>query len=229
LTPAFLVAVALTIAAATPATARQDPTVIQSVAEQYAREQTAGLPGAVRITVQPFDANNGLEPCSVLSAFLPEGARLWGRGSVGVRCDAAPAWRVFVPVRVEVEGQYLIVARPVAPGRVLTGEDLGLREGDLTQFPADLLTDPEQAVGRSARVGLSAGRPLRAAMIRAPLAVRQGQTVKVVARGTGFLASTEGRALNPAVAGEVAQVRTSAGATLSGIARTGGVVEIRFY
>jgi flagella basal body P-ring formation protein FlgA len=40
--------------------------------------------------------------------------------------------------------------------------------------------------------------------------------------------SSEGKALNNATDGQIAQVRTSSGQTVSGIARTGGIVEVLY-
>jgi flagella basal body P-ring formation protein FlgA len=89
-----------------------------------------------------------------------------------------------------------------------------------------VITDAQQAVGRVVAIGMTAGRPLRSDMLRQPLAIQQGQNVKLVTRGAGFRVATEGRALNSAADGQLAQARVHSGQTLSGIARTGGLIEI---
>jgi flagella basal body P-ring formation protein FlgA len=50
--------------------------------------------------------------------------------------------------------------------------------------------------------------------------------VRITAKGPGFSVSSEGKALNNATEGQVVQVRTSSGQTVSGIARPSGIVEI---
>jgi len=47
-----------------------------------------------------------------------------------------------------------------------------------------------------------------------------------VSTGVGFSVSSEGKALGNALAGQIVQVRTNNGQTVSGIARPGGVVEV---
>ena len=89
-------------------------------------------------------------------------------------------------------------------------------------------SDPQQAVGKTSLASLAAGQPLRQDLLRAPLVVQQGQTVVVHSSGQGFRVSADGKALNNAYDGQIAQVRTASGQTLSGVARAGGVVEIRF-
>lgn len=58
--------------------------------------------------------------------------------------------------------------------------------------------------------------------------VQQGQSVKLLLAGAGFTVSNEGRALNNATQGQVVQVRTASGQLVSGVARSGGVVEVAY-
>jgi flagella basal body P-ring formation protein FlgA len=52
--------------------------------------------------------------------------------------------------------------------------------------------------------------------------------VKLVSEGPGFRVSAEGRALGNAADGQLVQVRAPSGQTVSGIARSGGIVEVRY-
>lgn len=208
--------------------ARQDPAAVQQVVEDFLRTHTRGLPGTVSFEAGSIDPHNKLAPCPALEAYLPPGARAWGRTSVGVRCRLEGGWSLFVPVQVRVVGTYLVAARPLRAGSVIGEDDLASRSGDLAALPASAVFDAEQALGRSITVGLAAGRPLRADLLRRPLAVQQGQSVKVVSRGPGFQVSTDGRALNGAADGQIAQVRTANGHTVSGVARAPGLVEVNF-
>nr|WP_291983235.1 flagellar basal body P-ring formation chaperone FlgA [Candidatus Accumulibacter sp. ACC005] len=65
-------------------------------------------------------------------------------------------------------------------------------------------------------------------MLTAPWAVQQGQSVKLQSTGAGFSVSNEGKALNNASDGQIAQVRTASGQVVSGVARPGGVVEVTY-
>jgi flagella basal body P-ring formation protein FlgA len=210
------------------AMARQDPAPVKRAVEEFLRIQVAGLPGEASFSVGAIDANNQLAPCSGFDVSLPPGARAGGRSNVTVRCLGEQAWSMFVPVHVKVFGDYLIAARPLAQGQSLTAADLGRQRGDLSNLPAGILTDEQQALGRSAKLSIAAGRPLRSDMLRQPLVVQQNQTVKVVTRGPGFQVANEGRALNNGLAGQVVQVRLGNGQIVSGIARASGIVEIAF-
>jgi flagella basal body P-ring formation protein FlgA len=208
--------------------ARQDPAPVKQAIEDFLRIQTQGLPGQVKFTVGRVDENNGLLPCAGFEVSIPQGGRLWGRSNVVVRCQADAGWSLYVPVQVRVTGEYLITARPLTQGQIVTEADLTRQSGDLTELPNGILGEAAQAVGRTVARAIPAGRPLRADMLQQSLVVQQGQSVKVVSQGTGFQVTNEGKALNNAAAGQVAQVRLGSGQVVSGIARTGGVVEINY-
>lgn len=211
-----------------PAQARQNPTVVEAIAGAFVESHAHGLPGQVEVEMGEFDPNNQLPPCASLSAFFPPGTRAWGQISVGVRCDSPVAWTVYLPARVRVVTDYLVVARPIRPGQIIGPDDVRLETGDLAAQPSGTLTDLSQVIGHHARIAIASGNTLRNDMLRLPPAIRQGETVKVVAAGAGFSISNEGRALNRAGEGEPVRVRMSNGQIVSGIARAGGVVEVRF-
>lgn len=221
----LLLAFALCFLASTAA-ARQDPVPVRQAVERFLAIQTQGLPGEASFTVGSIDPNNNLPPCAAFEAAMPAGSRAWGRTTVQVRCQAEAGWTLYVPVQIRVTGEYLVAARPLTQGQVVSSADLLRQNGDLAELPSGVLTDPQQAVGRTVAIGMTAGRPLRSDMLRQPLVIRQGQSVRLVSRGTGFQVAAEGRALNNAADGQVVQARMAGGQTLSGIARLGGIIDV---
>lgn len=196
--------------------------------DHYLRTQTQGLPGQVSYSIGQIESRTQSRPCSALEAFLPTGSRLWGKTTVGIRCLAPSTWTTYVAVQVNVSGNYLIAARQLPAGQLLVADDMVVRSGDLGSLPANIITEQAQAVGKTAKSRIAAGQPLRSDFLIAPWAVQQGQSVKLVSKGSGFSVSSEGKALSNATDGQVAQVRTSSGQTVSGIARPGGTVEVSY-
>lgn len=200
---------------------------VTTTVERFVHEKTADVAGEVAVSVTRPDARLHLGKCGNLETWLPNGNRLWGRASVGVRCQN-PAWSIYVPVMVKVTGNALIATRPIASGQVLEEQDVQLQSRELTQYPGGLFTSPEQVVGKTVVTGIKAGSLLRAELLRSPLAIKQGQQVILVAQGAGFKVSSEGQAMSNAAAGQVVSVKTRSGQTIKGIARNGGVVEVYF-
>ncbi|MFM0518577.1 flagellar basal body P-ring formation chaperone FlgA [Caballeronia jiangsuensis] len=218
------VAAALPQAPGAPAT-MQDGESIRVAALNFLQQQAAGLPGKVEITVTPVFPR-GLAACSALDPFMPTGARLWGRMTVGVRCVGERPWTLYVQARVSINATFYTAARAIAPGEVLSNADLVARDGDITAMPQAIVTDPAQAVGAVALSRVPAGLPLRTDMLRAASSVAIGQNVHVVAGGSGFSISAEGTAMNNAAPGQQVRVKTAGGQIITGILKDSQTVEI---
>ncbi|MCI3207030.1 MULTISPECIES: flagellar basal body P-ring formation chaperone FlgA [Pandoraea] len=205
----------------------QNTQVIRQTAERFLREQTTGLPGQVSITVGE-SVSDHMPACMALEPFLPPGARLWGTTSVGVRCAGERPWTLYLQARVSINATYFVAARQINPGETIGPNDLSPRQGDLTLLPRTVATDAGQIVGTVAVNRITSGLPIRSDLLRSAIAVQQGQTVRVVSRGSGFEVSTEGQVLTRASAGDPVQVRTRAGQVVSGTVKTGknGNVEV---
>lgn len=206
--------------------AAQDPAAVQAHAEQFLRAQTTGLPGKVAIEVRAPRA--ALPACSALDAFQPVGSRPLGKTTVGVRCLAPGKWTVYLQAQVRAVAPYATTARPLSAQHVLGPDDIVLREGDLGSLPVDVVTDPSAILGYRAVSGLAAGAPLRAAVLRPPLAVQQGQTTRLLLQGPGFAVQSEGQALANAAIGERVRVKTRSGQVVSGVAREDQQVVLAF-
>jgi flagella basal body P-ring formation protein FlgA len=205
---------------------QQDPESIRTTALNFLQQQTAGLPGKITITVAPPFAR-GLAGCTALEPFMPVGARLWGRTSVGVRCAGARPWTIYLQARISLQATYYTAARQIAPGETLSAADLVAHDGDLATLPQSVITDPSQAIGAVALVRIGAGLPLRQDTVRSTASVSIGQTVHVVASGEGFTISAEGSAMNNAAPGQQVRVKTSNGQIVTGIVKDGSTVEIQ--
>jgi len=201
---------------------------LSQVVESYARSQTADLPGKVHIGVGAIDPRLRLPRCGQPVAFLPPGGKLWGNGTVGIRCHAPSPWTIYVPVTIGVMAGIVATARPLSQGHLLTASDLVVRDGDLTQLPAGVLIDTGLAAGKLLAVSVPSGTPLRGDMLRAPLVVIKGQKVRLQVQGRGFRVNAEGVALASAAIGQPVSVRTPSGRIVSGTAQGEGIVELPF-
>lgn len=206
----------------------QETALIKNAIEDFLYNNTATLPGQVIVNVGQIDKRLALPKCPQLEPFVPTGGRLWGKTSIGVRCDSQLAtWTIYVQTEINVMTNVLHIARPVSIGQVLTYEDIAPQNVNLTQMPEGLFTDAAQVVGKVATTNLTAGQPVRAQMLRAPYVIQRGQTVNLVAQGRGFSIRSEGQALTDAAEGQVVQVRNKSGRIISGLARINSIVEIQ--
>lgn len=219
---------ALLAAPLSQAQTHQDLGQLKTLAEQFLMKEGAGLPGEVKVELRPLDARMQLAPCPAPEAFLQPGARVWGNTTVGLRCSAPTAWKVYIQAKVSVIGEYVAAGVPLAQGQPIDQSQLVMLKGDLAALPNGVVTDMAQAVGRTSNISLPSGSPLRLDGLKSKPVVLSGQMVRVVSSGAGFKVSAEGRAIGTAGEGQVVQVRTPAGAVISGIAQAGGLVEVVF-
>ena len=211
-----------------PAPARQDLGALRQVVEQYLKSQTAGLPGKVGVNVGKIDQRMNLAAGPAPEAFQQPGARAWGKTTVGVRCAAPATWTVYIQAQVSVVSEYVAAAVPLMQGKEIDKSQLAIVKGDIAALPNGVVTDIEQAIGRTSTVSLASGAPLRLDLLRSKPVVQQNQAVRLVLTGNGFSVSSEGRAIGTAGEGQVVQVRTASGTMVSGTAKAGGLVEVAF-
>lgn len=201
---------------------------IQRAIAEFLDVQNKGLPGQASYSIGAINASGLPDDCRNLNVTMDTNARPWGKTHVNVRCTAGSTWSLYVPVDIHVLVDYVVSARPLRAGQVISAADIRQRQGDLADLPQGILTDLTQAIGQLSRVSLPADRPLRADMLLQPLVVKQGQNVKVVSGGVSFQVSSDGRALNNAAVGQVIQVRLASGQVISGIAQKDGTVSIAY-
>jgi flagellar basal body P-ring formation protein FlgA len=174
-------------------------------------------PPRVEVVAGALDPRLRLAPCRHVDAYLPAGARAWGRTRIGLRCtDGATRWNVFLPLTVRVWAPAVVLAAPLPAGSVLTAEHLALAEVDWAAEPASVFVDPARLVGRTLARPLPAGGAPRQSDLRARQWFAAGDTVRVVARGPGFSVGSDGTALSPGVEGQPSRVRTEGGRVVSG-------------
>ena len=196
-------------------------------AKVFLEQQMLPGGGEIEVVVGEPDARLSLAPCARMQPFIPQGAKLWGRSSLGVRCVEGANWTVFVPIEVRVYGAVQVAARPIARGQPVTADDIRVDRVDLTRVGGQAIGADDAIGGNVAVRPIAAGEALRRDLLRAPPIMAAGDPVKVVYDGNGFAISVEGKALAPAGDGQPVRVSTAAGRVLTGVARPGHVVVVK--
>ncbi|MDP3227043.1 MAG: flagellar basal body P-ring formation chaperone FlgA [Acidovorax sp.] len=203
------------------------PLTQQWLDDAVSRNQTAGMPLRMEVSVGALDSRLRLAPCAKVEPYLPVGARLWGRTRLGLRCvQGATAWNVFLPVTVKAYGPAWVLTSNVAPGAVLTANDATESEVDWAADNTPVMANPDLWVGLVASRQLVVGQALRQNMVRAPHLFRAGAQVKVMAQGPGYAVTSAGQAMSAGGAGDSVRIRMANGKIVGGIVGADGTVEI---
>ena len=227
LLPYLLIAL---IAAAHPAAAQdwQDNDEIRAAAESYLRDRVGKRAGRTTVEAGALDPRHRLPRCEQpLKTFMRRGTEIGPRTIVGVSCDSAKSWTLYVPVNVFVTGEVLVAARTLPRGHLLTAGDLTRDERDVSRMHSGYLTDIRELAGQRLKHQVIAGRPITLAMIEADRIVTRGQTVTLVASGPGINVTMTGKALTDGALNQRIRVENlNSGRTIEGIVRSREKVEI---
>lgn len=202
--------------------------LVREAVEQAAQQVMAAHPGVrVETQVGSWSPQLKLAPCRAAQPHLNPQAKVWGDIRVGLRCtDGAVRWNVYVPATVRVFGPAWVAGTALPAGHMLSDADLVKQEVELSAEAGATAAGPEAWQGRSLVTGLRAGQALRLQHLKARQWFAAGQSVTLVARGTGFAVSSEGIAVTPGLDGQTTQVRLEGGRVVQGVAVGARRVEV---
>lgn len=192
--------------------------LLRQAVEQRARAAWTGSPPLqVKVTLGRIDPQLQLAPCGLVEPFFQPGLPAWGQTRVGLRCaDGVTAWKVSLPVSVQITVQALIAMVPLPAGQTIQTRQLASGEVDAASAPDLLPPEPALAVGRQLGRSLAAGEPLRRSHLRQRQWFAAGDSVAIVAAGAGWTVTAQGRALSAGLEGQTASARTESGRVVSG-------------
>lgn len=182
-----------------------DDNLLQQV-HQFLYEETLALGEEVVIELRPPSPH--LPECIQPEPFLPNANQSpLGRVSVGVRCGENSQQVRYLQAQIDVIGNYVVAARDIERGTLITSSMLNERGGNLGDLSAQALTAEEDIVGKVAQRPIRSGSAFLAHYLQAPHLVERGQRVTVIAQGSAFRVSREGEALENGALGEQVRVR----------------------
>jgi flagella basal body P-ring formation protein FlgA len=150
-------------------------------------------------------------PCPVPVEVEALETRQFARMRFLARCPASngsAGWRQDFVVRARVSAVVAVTAAPVGPSQPISIDQVTLERRDVT-LVNDAIGAPELAVGQTSRRSLRAGEILRSSQLAAPLVVKRGDQVQMVARIEGIEVSMAGEALDAGALGAVVRVRNA--------------------
>lgn len=209
-------------------TADQLLDVVRRTVEHAAQSVMTQYPG-VRVQTQVGALNPQLKlaPCQMAEPYTHGGQRVWGDIRIGLRCVQGPVrWNVYVPAQVKVYGPAWVASTGLPPGHVLAEGDLVREEAEWTGEAGTPVGQTDSLLGRALNQAIRPGQALRTQHVRARQWFNAGQTVTLVARGTGFAVTAEGVALTAGLEGQTTTVRLESGRVVQGVAVGARRVEV---
>lgn len=224
----FLLATLLWLPLSSLAGAFEAHDQIRATARQHALEQASGFPGRVEVTAGKLDRRLRLAACDKpLTAYDSPNGLKPGRNVVGVRCDGAKPWKIYVTINIATMQSVTVAARPVARGHLLTRGDLRVEERDTGRIRKAYYTDPASLIGLRARRAIATGRILDPGTLEQRQLVKRGATVQILASQGALRVRMKGKALDNGAQGERIRVRNlGSGREITGEVIASGVIRV---
>lgn len=136
----------------------------------------------VEIEAGKVDARLDMPRCSEPLSFEPQQNGRGGRMLVKTSCEAQNRWSVYLPLQYREYAQAVVSTRPIARGTSLGTDDIALREVPVQKTGGNFLPALDQALGKIATRNLAAGQVLQISALKAPLLVKRGDQVVILAK-----------------------------------------------
>lgn len=163
-----------------------------------------------RFQISKLDSRLRLKACP--KALVVEFARRdldLGNTAVKVSCPAEPAWKIHLPVQVEVFEDVVVAAKPLLKGQIIDASAVTFRKQNIARLRNGYYLKNSSFKELQARRNLRQGTVLTPANLAPRLMVRSGQKVTLVLDYNGLQIKSTGTALQSATLGQVVRVRNS--------------------
>ena len=124
----------------------------------------------------------------------PRGETL-GTFAVGVtfRVNESYERKIWAKVTLEALADAVVTVRALGRYRPITEDDIAVRKIDLSELPANAITDPEEVIGKRTKRAVHSNRVLSTDLVELPPLVKRGDLVTIVAQMEGLKITTLGQ------------------------------------
>ncbi len=181
---------------------------IRDAVKAFLIQQNPQTQGRREISVGKLDARLRLVMCDrKLRVFKPPGSRLLGHTTVGVSCESAKPWKLYVPVNIRIYKQVLAARHYLPRGTVIRAEDLEIIDGDISTLGRGYFSEYQNVAGKVVKQALMAGKVINPYHIDNPKIVRRGESVTILASTDGFEIRMKGKAMMDGTSGDLIKVK----------------------
>ncbi len=208
---------------------KEDHQRIAQVAKAFIAARNPWKDMKYRIEVDGLDPRTQLAKCPITpEAFLPPGARIKQRTTVGVRCPGERPWKIYLPVNIAAYAKVMVAKHPIGPGMSINDSDITWSERNISTLSYGYLRTLDDAGGYRARRAIAQGAVLTPAVVEADNVIQKGQRVELINLTGPIAVSMVGVAQESAALGALIRVKNlSSGKELQGVVQSSGKVVFR--
>lgn len=181
---------------------------IRLQAESYIMGFPYQSPYPPRFQLGNLDSRLRLKPChETLTIEFARPDLSHGNTALRIRCPIKPAWKIHLPVRVEVFDDVVVAAMPLLKGQLIDDSAIRFEKHNISRLNNGYYAKTSALHQLQARRNLRRGTVLTPANLAPRLLVRSGQQVTLVLNYKGLQVKSTGQALQSASQGQLIRVR----------------------
>lgn len=181
---------------------------IARTAHDFVLNQVHNPDEEIHITVGQLDRRLRLHQCTIpLEAYSPGYEMRQGLSSVGVRCNDAKPWSLYVPVTIKNFKKVAVLKNAGTRNMVLTDEDISLEKMNINRLSSGYFDDIEQLKGKILTQNLIKGAVLTKHHVKLQMAINRGQMVTLIAKNSVIEVRMKGKAMGKGAIGEIIKVK----------------------
>ncbi len=181
---------------------------IMDTARQHILDQSGEYASPPEVIAGHLDSRLRLKQCDKpLESYTPQGKKQTGKITVGVRCNGANPWSLFVPVSVKVMAEVVVSKRSMPRGSVIGPGDITMEKRDISRLHRGYLEETSAAVGKKLRQRVRRHQVLTPHQLDKPLTVKRNTRVIIQASKESIQVRMMGKALQNGSLGQIIRVR----------------------
>lgn len=185
---------------------------LKSLAKHYLSHAMGQLTDAkIDVQVGYLDPRLRLSPCpkALLEVFLPPGNKPMNTNTVGLRCNSARPWSVYIPVKTAVFANVVMAVRPLYRGQMIQSADLTQQAIAINRLQNGYFRDRQAVIGKVVEKSIQPGEPLTPRHLALPKVLKKGQKVQIIAQFAGVKVTSSGTAMSDGSRGETVKIQTN--------------------
>lgn len=179
-------------------------------------------------TFAPLDQRLQLIACDQpLAAQISTPSIKPGRNSIGVKCNGAKSWSLYVSAQVKIFEDVVTLKQPVQRGEVLTIDHLQLSHMDTSLLRNTFIRDLNSVINKQAAHNLPQDAILNERDIAQAIIIKRGEHVTITSGNPYMSIQMQGLAMMDGVQGQTIRIKnTTSGRIVSGLVTKPGVVAV---
>lgn len=189
------------------------PELIYKAVEDHINAELSRAPSNandIKTSIGNIDSRVRLQACDTPLNTITEFGNLQQKNlTIKVSCDGPVKWSLRVPVKIQIFQDVIVATMPISRDQIISAKDIQLNKQDINQLGDGYFQTEEEILGLSTIKSIQPGAVIKRHMVRQPIIIRRGETVKIVINQPGFTLEADGIAQSDGAMGETIKVKNS--------------------